>query len=163
LTLIVKKMLHQQTCKCRIKTWAHQHTTPSHTRSRKKAGGIILTKSHVLLVQSRGKCWGFPKGSVEGDETSLDCAKREIREETSIELDIETTDFFILHHKTDYYIKKLERKPYIDIKKIMNVPMNDCSGIAWFCIDCLRQNRALNVELRFNSSAKKIISILIRK
>uniref|UniRef100_A0AC34F963 Nudix hydrolase domain-containing protein n=1 Tax=Panagrolaimus sp. ES5 TaxID=591445 RepID=A0AC34F963_9BILA len=54
-------------------------------------GAILLDKSlnYVLLVQgyyaSKGS-WGFPKGKVNEDESDVDCAIREVREETSYDI-----------------------------------------------------------------------------
>ncbi|MBR3654071.1 MAG: NUDIX domain-containing protein [Elusimicrobia bacterium] len=39
----------------------------------------------LLVYSERNKEWGFPKGHVEPDETELETAKREIKEETGIE------------------------------------------------------------------------------
>lgn len=38
----------------------------------------------LLVYSERNKEWGFPKGHVEPDETELETAKREIKEETGI-------------------------------------------------------------------------------
>jgi diadenosine hexaphosphate hydrolase (ATP-forming) len=50
------------------------------------AGGIILNeKGEVLLVEQRHGVWSLPKGHLEGSETPLEAALREIDEETGIE------------------------------------------------------------------------------
>ena len=41
-------------------------------------------KREALMVQQHGQSWSFPKGHREGDETLLQCAFRELREETGI-------------------------------------------------------------------------------
>lgn len=38
----------------------------------------------LLVFSERNKEWGFPKGHIEPDETELETAKREIKEETGI-------------------------------------------------------------------------------
>ncbi len=50
------------------------------------AGGIVMNaRGEVALVQSHfAGFWGFPKGHVEGDETLLEAARREIAEETGL-------------------------------------------------------------------------------
>lgn len=45
----------------------------------------------LLQSQNKGHFWGFPKGHVEEGETLLDCAKREIFEETKLTLPIDTS------------------------------------------------------------------------
>ncbi|XP_076444098.1 m7GpppN-mRNA hydrolase-like [Babylonia areolata] len=51
-------------------------------------GGIILTPNytHVLMVQGFGSktSWGFPKGKKENLESGINCAVREIEEETGL-------------------------------------------------------------------------------
>ncbi|MBI5272452.1 MAG: NUDIX domain-containing protein [Chlamydiia bacterium] len=40
----------------------------------------------VFLIQhKRGRYWGFPKGHAEGDESPLDTAFRELKEETNLD------------------------------------------------------------------------------
>ena len=62
-----------------------------------RTSGAVVYRRHqgqleYLLLQStnKGNFWGFPKGHVEGDETLLATAEREIKEETSLVLPINT-------------------------------------------------------------------------
>ncbi|MBU3758813.1 MAG: NUDIX domain-containing protein [Candidatus Omnitrophica bacterium] len=49
------------------------------------AGGIILNQEgYVLLVEQKRGVWSLPKGHLEGKETPLEAALREIEEETGI-------------------------------------------------------------------------------
>lgn len=57
-----------------------------HTRS---AGGVIVNlQGEVLVVSQKGTSWSFPKGHIEGEESALDAAKREIYEESGV-IDLE--------------------------------------------------------------------------
>lgn len=50
------------------------------------AGGFVQNNlGEVLFVQEFGEFWGLPRGHVEGGETLLEAAKREIFEETGID------------------------------------------------------------------------------
>jgi 8-oxo-dGTP pyrophosphatase MutT (NUDIX family) len=54
-------------------------------------GGILLDSSmeRVLLVKgwkSTG-CWGFPRGKINQNETDMECAVREVLEETGVDLE----------------------------------------------------------------------------
>lgn len=53
-----------------------------------KAGGIVFDaeRKHILLVQQLSGKWGLPKGSLQTGESILSAAKREIKEETGINL-----------------------------------------------------------------------------
>jgi 8-oxo-dGTP pyrophosphatase MutT (NUDIX family) len=55
-------------------------------RSRKVYGSIVITSDNkILLVKGRSsQKWSFPKGHMEGKETSLQCAIRELQEETGL-------------------------------------------------------------------------------
>jgi 8-oxo-dGTP diphosphatase len=47
------------------------------------AGGLVLRDDRVLLVhRPRYDDWTFPKGKADDGEGDLDCAVREVREET---------------------------------------------------------------------------------
>lgn len=43
---------------------------------------------YLLLKSATSDFWGFPKGHVEGQETDLETAHREIREETSLDVTV---------------------------------------------------------------------------
>lgn len=55
-------------------------------RTMKVFGSICINANgEVLLVKSQGGKWSFPKGHCEGgQETDLECARRELYEETSV-------------------------------------------------------------------------------
>jgi ADP-ribose pyrophosphatase YjhB (NUDIX family) len=106
-------------------------------KNRKKAGAFIYDPElkKVLLVQSRGQFWGFPKGSIEQDELVQDCAIREVKEETGISINIQ--DFI-----KATTIKKRATYYYIEMKccdiNLQQQEENDANGITWIGIDCLK-------------------------
>lgn len=106
----------------------------------KKAGAFIYDpkKNKVLLVQSRGLYWGPPKGTIEENETIIDCAIREVKEETGIELN-ETLlkNFSKIKKATYYYIEMDETDVHIQENK--HGEINDANGITWIKLDCLKQ------------------------
>ena len=66
-------------------------------KSFEKSCGAVLycdggDKTEYLLVRSKSGPWGFPKGHVEGSETERQTARREIKEETG--LDVSFADGF---------------------------------------------------------------------
>lgn len=70
-----------------------------------KTSGAVVYRRHnqqleYLLLQStnKGNFWGFPKGHVEGNESLKETAEREIREETQLKLDVDTS----FHVYTEY-------------------------------------------------------------
>jgi 8-oxo-dGTP pyrophosphatase MutT (NUDIX family) len=106
---------------------------------KKKAGGILKHKNRLLLVQSRGNKWGFPKGSLELNESVLDCALREVQEETSLLIPFTEDDKKYYFNDVVFFYKNLEGAPPIDHQKIRKVKNNDCSGIAWIDLECLER------------------------
>ncbi len=48
------------------------------------AGGVILNNNKIVLIMQANSTWSFPKGKIEKDESRLDAAIREIREETGL-------------------------------------------------------------------------------
>lgn len=68
--------------------------TDMSTEERRKdfsAGGVVVRDSKVIVIvpKRRGaqddKVLGLPKGHLDGDETELEAAVREVREETGVE------------------------------------------------------------------------------
>ncbi len=62
----------------------------------KSCGAIVYRKFHgnteILLIKHiNSGHWSFPKGHVEGEESEIETAKREIMEETSIDVIIDPT------------------------------------------------------------------------
>lgn len=60
----------------------------------------------LLESQNKGHFWGFPKGHVEGNESLLETAQREIKEETQLVLPIDTS----FHVYTEYDLPNGNRK-----------------------------------------------------
>jgi len=66
------------------------------------AVAIIRDRGNILVCQRKpsaryGLKWEFPGGKVEGNETAVDCLKRELKEELNIEATIGT-----LYHRQQY-------------------------------------------------------------
>jgi bis(5'-nucleosidyl)-tetraphosphatase len=72
-----------------------QKNGASTMKSEKSCGAIVLSPGHtnrkVLLIKhENGGHWAFPKGHVENDETEVETALREIKEETGLDADLST-------------------------------------------------------------------------
>lgn len=64
----------------------------------KSSGAIVYRKKdgkyEFLIIRASGEgSYGFPKGHMEKNETEIETAIRETKEETNIDIDIKTTDF----------------------------------------------------------------------
>ena len=63
----------------------------------------------LLLRHRHGGHWSFPKGHVEGDETEIQTALREIREETGLTVSLKEG----FRHTVEYYPKPGVRKQVV--------------------------------------------------
>ena len=96
------------------------------------SGGIVIksrgSKIRILLIKDPYGKWTWPKGNIDKGETSLDAAKREIREETGLKnieplSKIGQTNYFYkrkkrLIYKTVYlYLFKLSGNEKLSIQK----------------------------------------------
>ena len=106
-------------------------------RTKRKAGMFIIDPStgKVLLVQSRGRLWGPPKGTMEQGETEIECAIREVKEETGLDINInaETKSLTIKERSTYYYIEI----PECEVNIQSNILYNDVNAIGWINLKCL--------------------------
>jgi 8-oxo-dGTP pyrophosphatase MutT (NUDIX family) len=63
-------------------------------KKEKSCGAIILKKENniieTLILKHNGGHWAFAKGHVEGNETEEETALREIKEETNLEVELDT-------------------------------------------------------------------------
>lgn len=73
------------------------------TEIERSAGGVVVRAVadawHVLVIRDPYRNWGLPKGHLEGEETALEAAIREVKEETglaaeSVATEVATVDWF---------------------------------------------------------------------
>lgn len=145
---------------CQILIATYNNEKKPHRRSYKKAGALIYDpeENKILLVQSRGNLWGPPKGTLE-NETSVDCAIREVREETG--LDIKAEEFkkaIKIKNRAIYYY--IERKSEPVLVQCNNNNNNDANGITWIRIDCLK-SLVKNNQFSLNQHCKIVLKKFI--
>lgn len=65
----------------------------NHRRTDFSAGGVVVRNGEVVVIVPRrrgargDKVLGLPKGHLDGNESELDAAIREVREETGVEVE----------------------------------------------------------------------------
>lgn len=103
-----------------------------------KGGGILhdIKQDKILIVQSRGKFWGLPKGTKNINEKIENCAIREIKEETGIEISQDNLEEVITINrgKSKFYYIPYEEK-YVEVQN--SIENNDANGIGWIKLKCL--------------------------
>tara|TARA_B110000285_G_scaffold233066_1_gene305771 strand:- start:853 stop:1380 length:528 start_codon:yes stop_codon:yes gene_type:complete len=125
---------------------------------RKKAGVIMTTKNFgkFLIVQSRGRLWGVPKGGMEAGETSKECAFREFREETGIKEDLDNFDisseisvnhgkYFCIHNQIEHPVELTDEY--------------DSTGVGWITRQCMRDLEQRKL-VKFTADFKKILEVI---
>ena len=110
-------------------------------KKEKCCGCIIVEDGKVLLVQENKGHWGLPKGHVEGNETHEETAIREVKEETNLDVEIDSSKVFEISYiiedsdidKTVYFFpaKVKNGKTQIqesEIKQIEWVPVEEAAS-----------------------------------
>ena len=143
-------------CKIVIEKPKENNFVYSNINYNKKAGVLIYNndKNTLLLVQSRGNFWGFPKGTIEKDEKVKDCALRELKEETGIILTKEDLHQCIcINNKALYYIYDSRLESGSIQSQIKN---NDVNGITWIKMSCLL-DMLKNNKMKLNFHCKFLL------
>ena len=70
-------------------------------KKEKSCGCIIIEKGKVFLIQQTKGHWGFPKGHMELGETEIETEKREVKEETNIDVEINENKRYVMEYFTD--------------------------------------------------------------
>ena len=72
-------------------------------------GGVVKNKSDEILFIYRMKKWDLPKGKLDKGETIKDCAKREVEEETMVDVECKekiTSTWHTYTRNKKYVLKK---------------------------------------------------------
>ena len=124
-------------------------------RSRKVYGCIVIsTDNKILLVKGRtSQKWSFPKGHMEGKETSLQCAARELQEETGLCVTTEPIAFK-KYSAAGYFIYSVTNEARLFPKDTREIEEAD-----WFTFeDVSRLNKNVDVSM-FCSHLTKAIDV----
>jgi len=91
----------------------------------KSSGTLIIQDKKILLCHPTNSSWygtySIPKGLIEENETTFECAKRELKEETGIQIPDE------YYNKCEYFIdyKSKDGKSYKRVYYfVANIPNN---------------------------------------
>lgn len=119
-----------------------------------RCGCIVFDKDtrHILLVHNKDK-WGLPKGHREHNEHLVACAKRELLEETGIDVMFpQHVSCVTLPYNALYYVIRVEK----DICKTHKRPFDkEITEVQWFRTDQLRHE-----DLKCNTGLRSAIHML---
>lgn len=138
-------------------SYAHHHRPPSWNGIR-KAGSFVFDgeQQKTLLVQSRGLMWGPPKGSLNLGETPLECACREVREETGLDLMLNDRTPSVTLSKSLFYLTEMPECAVAVQTHPNDLDANDANGIGWFSVNCLKELVETG-ELAINQPCRALI------
>lgn len=143
---------------CKIYIHNYSKTISSYVKpivNYKKAGVFIFDpkEDRVLLVQSRGHFFGPPKGSLNINESYIECAIRELKEETGININpVNLLKAVTVKNNAIYYYTEMNMYNH-DICIQKSYFGNDATGITWIKMDCLEKS-ILNGNIALNHYAK---------
>jgi len=112
-------------------------------------GAICLDSfGNVLLVKGRrSHKWSFPKGHSHCDELPVECAKRELYEETGVRISSEHYRYCMMKGG-GYFVF------HIDVACFLNIrDKNEISDTAWWPLSCLPRHTNIDVSI-FRSHLK---------
>ena len=75
-------------------------------KKEKACGTIIIDNDKVLLIRQKQGFYGFPKGHVEGNETEVETAIRETKEETNLDVVVDESKRFEISYIVNDNIDK---------------------------------------------------------
>lgn len=138
-----------------VKRTNNNHDTNKYNKNK---GGVVLYDplyNKVLMVQSRGNLWGFPKGTFEEGEDFQTCAQRELREETGIYIEKHLlSNSIYINSKVVYYYLEVSSDLYP--ARVQKYEGNDANSIGWINLLCVSQ-MCENNYIQLNYQAKKAI------
>ena len=107
-------------------------------KKHEKSCGVIVVNDNnqILLVKHNLGHYGFPKGHMEKDESEIETAIREVKEETNIDVSIYEDKRYIINYDTNYNTNK-------DVIYFLGYPKNqntipqekEISEVLWIDID----------------------------
>ncbi|MGV2393568.1 UNVERIFIED_CONTAM: NUDIX domain-containing protein [Campylobacter lari] len=79
--------------------------------SEKSCGAIVINQNNktILVIQQKQGFWSLPKGHIKANESEIECAIREVKEETNIDITIINSEKYLTEYtffKNNELIKK---------------------------------------------------------
>lgn len=99
-------------------------------------GAYVIDDGKVLVIQHNQGHWDFPKGHMEKGETEKQTAKREVLEETGIEIEIISDEKYIVEYMPKANVQK--KVIFFEAKKIggkLKKQESEVQNVEWITID----------------------------
>lgn len=111
-------------------------------KNEKSCGGIVELNGKILLVQQKKSGnYGFPKGHILPEESEVDAAIREVKEETNIDIEIDSKKRYSLSYIQNENINKevvyFLAKPRDNF--VINKQESEISNVFWIDKEKVRE------------------------
>ena len=105
-------------------------------KKEKSCGTIIINDKKVLIIKQKQGFYGFPKGHIENNESEIETAIRETKEETNLDVLVDETK----RYSTNYVIEnKIDKEVVYYLAKPFNSNIikqeSEIKDILWVDID----------------------------
>lgn len=102
----------------------------------KCCGAIIIDNEKVLIVKHQKGHFDFPKGHVENNETEVETALREVKEETSLEIELDERKRYVISYSPkEGTIKEVIFFLAKPITKEVKPQVNEIAEIKWLSFE----------------------------
>ena len=145
-------------------TWTWGDNSCFQKAQEEKSCGAVIWRwgncaHEYLLARHNGGHWSFPKGHVESDETEIETALREIREETGLLAEIDSG----FRHLVTYYPKPNVVKDVVFFLATVtggaeHAQEEEIAEIGWFSFDEARNNITYASDEAILLAAEKYLS-----
>lgn len=134
-----------------MRTWAARSVQVNFTAS---AGGIIVNEGRQILLLNHFlrpvSGWGVPGGFLEADEQPEDAFRREVREETGLEVEDIS---FVRARTTGRHIEFIFFAKAVGTAEVRS---KEISGLAWFDIDALPAGLSLDQKALIRETVENV-------
>lgn len=131
-------------------------------KQEKSCGCIVMNeKNEILLVHHNAGHWDLPKGHVEEGETEEQTAKREVKEETNIDVTINSN----YRYTTNYSPKEDVMKEVVfflakNVSDNGEAQLKEVSEVKWFsfdeAIETITYNNSKEILLKLKKDLKEV-------
>ena len=106
---------------------------------------LILNKYSHMLGENK---WGIPKGHREGNETYATCARRELLEETGLQINIQDSMFKVRINNSYYFPIILNNRDKYTLKPIDENEIHEAKWFKITNIESLNLNRETKIFMK---------------
>lgn len=128
-------------------------------------GAIILNKNMDKMLMVKGATkkskWGFPRGKINKEESFLECAVREVKEETGINIKEYIDEFLYIDTYTKTKKVRLFILNIVETKELKPVSSVEITGIKWHPVTNLFKPEKKNMYVEMELSFLKRLEVLV--